>query len=158
MKGNLLWPAILQIIGIVMVLIDFYLPSMGILSLIAFGLFALSVVTAFLTVSTQSGLVFLIFDLIMIPIIIYISIRILASSKATLKTTLSSKDGSVSQPEDWSHVLGSNGEAITNLRPAGTAWINGKRYDVVSRGEFIDKGSKIEVVLVDGNRVVVKQL
>ena len=33
-----------------------------------------------------------------------------------------------------------------------------KLYDAISEGEFIDKGSKLKVILVEGNKIVVKKL
>ncbi len=50
------------------------------------------------------------------------------------------------------------GKAITPLRPAGIALIDGKRFNVVSEGGFIDGGMAIEVIEVSGNRIVVKQI
>ncbi len=53
-------------------------------------------------------------------------------------------------------LVGKRGQATTPLRPAGIAEIDGKRIDVVSVGELIERGTSIEVVRVDGNRVVVR--
>ena len=55
-----------------------------------------------------------------------------------------------------SDLVGKRGQATTPLRPAGIAEIDGKRIDVVSVGELIERGTSIEVVRVDGNRVVVR--
>ncbi len=55
-------------------------------------------------------------------------------------------------------MIGKNGKAITDLRPSGTAEIDGKRVDVVTDSEYIDKGSEIEVIEVEGIRVVVKKV
>ena len=43
------------------------------------------------------------------------------------------------------------------LRPAGFALIDGERVDVVSDGEPIEAGTAVEVVRVDGNRIVVRR-
>ena len=67
-------------------------------------------------------------------------------------------EGYTSQPEELAGYKGKTGKAITDLRPAGTAMIDDQRVDVVSRGEYIDKGASIRVLAVDGNRVVVKKL
>jgi membrane-bound ClpP family serine protease len=55
-------------------------------------------------------------------------------------------------------LLGKEGAAHTDLRPAGIATINGERIDVVSEAGFITKGSAVKVIEVAGNRVVVRQL
>jgi len=55
-------------------------------------------------------------------------------------------------------LAGVEGVAVTVLRPSGFAEIGGQRIDVVTRGENIEVGSKISVVEVEGNRVVVAQV
>ena len=55
-------------------------------------------------------------------------------------------------------LVGREGVAITTLRPAGTAKIDGNRVDVVSDSEYIEKGQKIKVIAVEGIRVVVKEI
>ncbi len=54
-------------------------------------------------------------------------------------------------------LLDQTGTALSALRPAGTAVINGKRVDVVTEGQMIDPGAPIRVVAVEGMRVVVRQ-
>ncbi len=52
--------------------------------------------------------------------------------------------------------VGSVGTVKSNLRPAGIAEIDGKRVDVVSEGSFVPRDTLIEVIEVDGDRVVVR--
>ena len=52
-------------------------------------------------------------------------------------------------------LLGKQGVAHTPLRPAGTAIVDGKRVDVVTRGEMIERKSQVKIIEVEGNRVVV---
>lgn len=54
-------------------------------------------------------------------------------------------------------ILGATGEALTPLRPAGTALIAGRRVDVVAESGLIEPGQKIEVVLQEGLRIVVRE-
>jgi membrane-bound serine protease (ClpP class) len=56
------------------------------------------------------------------------------------------------QPE----LVNQTGTAFTNLRPAGTALINGQRVDVVTEGQMIERGASLKVVAVEGMRVVVR--
>ncbi len=51
--------------------------------------------------------------------------------------------------------VGDRGVALSLLRPAGKAEINNRRVDVVTDGDFIKSGEKVEVVEISGNRVVV---
>lgn len=53
-------------------------------------------------------------------------------------------------------LLHQSGQAITQLRPSGTALIGGRRVDVVTEGGMVERGSPIRVVAVEGMRVVVR--
>jgi membrane-bound serine protease (ClpP class) len=55
-------------------------------------------------------------------------------------------------------LLERTGTALTRLRPSGTALIDGKRVDVVTEGPFIDRGTPVKVIAVEGLRVVVRSL
>lgn len=55
-------------------------------------------------------------------------------------------------------LLGCQGIVKNELRPAGTAIFDGTPVDVVSEGDYIMKGAKVEVIGVNGNRVVVRSL
>ena len=61
-------------------------------------------------------------------------------------------------PADFGYLVGKKGVALTPLRPAGTAVIDGKRYDVVSEGGFVTGNSSVEVVQTEGTRVVVREI
>jgi membrane-bound serine protease (ClpP class) len=55
-------------------------------------------------------------------------------------------------------LVGQEGTALTVLRPAGKAKIHGRTIDVVSEGPFIPAETRLEVIEVSGNRVVVRQI
>jgi membrane-bound serine protease (ClpP class) len=74
-----------------------------------------------------------------------------------LQTELPADEGYASAPGTDSHWLGVSGTAVSALRPAGIAHLDGDRVDVVSDGEFIEAGARIEVVRIDGNRIVVRR-
>jgi membrane-bound serine protease (ClpP class) len=48
--------------------------------------------------------------------------------------------------------------ALTDLRPAGTAQVDGERFDVVSEGGFVPRGAPVRVIRSEGYRVVVLPL
>lgn len=57
-----------------------------------------------------------------------------------------------------SELLNQQGIALTDLRPAGTAELGGHKVDVVTQGGFVTQGSAIQVIQVQGNRVVVEEV
>ena len=84
--------------------------------------------------------------------------RLPFGKRLLLKTSLLSKEGYASSPEEDQRWLGKRGTAATDLHPSGIAHLNGDRVDVVSDGDFINVGQAVEVVRVDGNRIVVRLL
>ncbi len=54
-------------------------------------------------------------------------------------------------------LLGKTGLALGTLRPSGIADFDGQRVDVVSEGDYIEPGSAVQVLKIDGNRVVVRR-
>ena len=54
--------------------------------------------------------------------------------------------------------VGDWGRAESLLRPAGRAIFAGRSFDVVSDGEFIEPGSQVKVLDIQGNRIVVSAI
>lgn len=77
--------------------------------------------------------------------------------KLTLQNKQDSKEGYVAPAPELSLFAGKEGIALTPLRPAGSADIEGRRLDVVTEGEFISTGKRVKVIKVEGTRVVVKE-
>jgi len=78
--------------------------------------------------------------------------------RLVLETEMRSESGYSSPPQADHLWLGRAGLTRSPLRPAGVADIDGTRVDVVSEGSFIDAGTAIEVIRVEGNRIVVRPL
>jgi membrane-bound serine protease (ClpP class) len=77
--------------------------------------------------------------------------------RLVLATGMEANLGYVSTPESDHRWKGRLGTALSPLRPAGIAEIDGIRVDVVSDGAYIEPGAAIEVTRVDGNRIVVRR-
>jgi membrane-bound serine protease (ClpP class) len=58
--------------------------------------------------------------------------------------------------ENSSPLTGKGGIAATTLRPSGKAEIEGRLVMAEAEGVFIEKGAPVEVVRVQGNRIIVK--
>ncbi|MEG6584817.1 NfeD family protein [Dendrosporobacter sp. 1207_IL3150] len=78
-------------------------------------------------------------------------------SRFILKETETTQAGYVSA-NDYKTYLNKTGVAETYLRPAGTVLIEDARLDVVSEGIFIKPGTKVIVIAVQGNRIVVRPI
>jgi membrane-bound ClpP family serine protease len=77
-------------------------------------------------------------------------------SKMTLKDQLSSEKGYNSINEGYHSLVGKKGITLTPFRPIGTIEIDNEHYSATSENIWIDSGVEIEVVSVDGTRIMVK--
>ena len=53
-------------------------------------------------------------------------------------------------------LLGAIGVAATPLRPAGKVQFGDDYVDVVAEGSYVLPGTRVQVIEIEGNRVVVK--
>ncbi|MEN8211863.1 MAG: NfeD family protein [Thermodesulfobacteriota bacterium] len=157
MKAYLL-PVLLQIIGILVIITEIFIPSLGVLTVIAFAVLSYSLYIVFTSISTTAGVVFTGLDIILVPVIIVLGIKILAKSPLALKRELSKQNGVVSQKEKLEAYINMKGKAVTDLRPAGMAQINSQRVDVVTDGEYIEVDTPVIVTGVAGNRIIVEAI
>jgi membrane-bound serine protease (ClpP class) len=150
-------PLILQLAGIIIIIAEIFLPSGGLLALLAAGLLGYSLFIVFQDISTVAGTYFILADIFIIPVLIIFGLKMLARSPATLRETLASGGGVVSQSPKLASYLGCEGKSVSALRPGGIAIIADKRVDVVSRGEYIEKDKNIVVIEVTGNQIIVRE-
>ena len=59
------------------------------------------------------------------------------------------------EPKKW---MDHEGVALTDLRPAGAARLNGEKVDVITSGEHLESGTRVKVVRVDGPSIFVRRL
>ncbi|GIW78244.1 MAG: nodulation protein NfeD [Gemmatales bacterium] len=55
-------------------------------------------------------------------------------------------------------LLGAIGEAATTLRPAGKARFGDDFIDVIAEGSYVQPGARVQIIEIEGNRIVVKQV
>jgi membrane-bound ClpP family serine protease len=53
-------------------------------------------------------------------------------------------------------TVGDRGQVVLTLRPTGKAQFGDAVVDVVAEGEFLNRGTKVEITKIRGNRVVVR--
>jgi membrane-bound serine protease (ClpP class) len=157
------------IIGVALILLEiFVIPGFGIA-----GISGIILVFASLFFSLVGGDPFLDFELVSRAIIqlslslvialvlIFVLAKYLPNTTVFKKFVLSESEKSVDGFSSHSfaeNLIGSEGIALTTLRPAGTAEINGRRVDVMTESEYVEKGKKIKVLAVDGIRVLVREV
>jgi membrane-bound serine protease (ClpP class) len=67
-------------------------------------------------------------------------------------------DVAAQSPETYAALLGAIGVASTPLRPAGKARFGDDFLDVIAEGDYVNPGSRVQVIEIEGNRIVVKEV
>ena len=163
------WEILVFIVGFVLLIIEiFYIPGFGFLGILGIimmiGAIFFGLIGDFPIISENeisNALIQLAASLVASIVFLFILWRFLPGTpiwgRLILATSENQKEGFVSNP-DLSFLVGKRGKALSLLRPAGIAIIEGKRYDVVSEGEFIQKDEEVEVTEVIGSKIIVKRL
>ena len=158
-ESGFLAPAIF-FLGIVLLAIEiFVIPGFGITGILGIlGIVAGIFMSFGINNIAQATLVVFV-SLIADIILIIILARFILKSKGfknivALETDTAGYHSSVS----YDNLLGCEGITDTFFRPSGNIIINDKKYDAITEGEFINKGVKIKVILVEGNRIVIKEI
>ena len=95
-----------------------------------------------------------ILTLVIVAVLLAIVVKLVQA--LILKTSQNKEDGFQAAPPELAALAGQSGQSVSPLRPAGVALIDGQRVDVITDGEFIEPETEVEVVAVEGSRVVVR--
>ena len=145
---------ILIALGFMGIVLEFFVPGM-VLGAIGGFLMLLAVVAAFID-GPVTGVWTLVVAAVSSGVAVLMGMKILPETPVTLRQTHGPDEGFVSGPEGLAKLVGKQGWSVTPLRPAGLVEIEGKKIDVVTEGEMIGPGTPVEVLRVEGSRVIVR--
>ena len=146
------------LVGVLMIIVEILLPTVGLLAGLGVAAMLYSIVLAL--GGDIGALAALGISLVLSVAAFMLIVSRLPSSrlwnKMVLHTSSRGEQGYVSA-EQHMELVGRTGEVLTELRPSGTARIDGRPVDVISEGAFIQKGTLVVVLSVNGSRVVVRE-
>lgn len=153
---------ICALIGIFLLVVEAFMPGIGVPGISGVLLLAAAVVFTWRGYGATAGLLMAVGVLVVSALSVLVSFRStskgrLSRTSMVLKDVSSQQDGYLAT-EDRKGYVGKKGQALTVLRPSGLAEFAGERINVVSRGDFIEKGSYVQVVEAEGSRVVVEKI
>jgi membrane-bound serine protease (ClpP class) len=146
---------ILLVAGVVLLLLETVLPGL-IAGVVGFCSLMAGVVLGYVRFGPYTGNIILVAVLAGLVVGFACWVKFFPDSR--MARMLVSKGTSGDIKTEQPQLLNQTGVAYTQLRPSGTALINGKRVDVVTEGALIPRNTPIRVVAVEGLRVVVRAL
>ncbi len=146
--------------GILLMGIEIAIPGFGIPGIAGIGCVILSILLSSAN-PVNAGISFsigLLLSIVGLFLIFKYAPRNKLFDHIILKTEQKNEVGYKTFRNDDTNIIGLEGEALTLLRPAGTVVIEDIRYDVVTEGEYIQKGTRVKVVNVEGSRIIVRKI
>jgi membrane-bound serine protease (ClpP class) len=152
---------ILFLVGLILIVLEiFVIPGFGITGIL--GILSVLASLAMASPNLTQAVLTLGGSLVAAILIIVFTLKNKKTRKMwgglVLSHKLETSEGYSSHDDSLAAFVGKRGKALTTLRPAGTAEVEGRRLDVVTSGEFIEAGSGVEVVLGEGTRMVVREI
>lgn len=150
------------VIGIGLMVLEAFMPGFGLPGISGIILEVVAVALTWMNHGPMAALGMTLIVLSILAIAISMSLRSAANgklsrSKLVLNDTESNEAGYRST-EDLDVFLGKEGVTTTVLRPTGMAEFDGVRLNVVSEGEFIQSGTRVQIVRVEGSRILVRTI
>ncbi len=147
----------LLVLGFVLILLEiFVIPGINILGVVGVVTVFGGVTYAYLTLGFWPAAGIAGLGLVGTIGLIGTVVHTRAWSRLVLRSATSRDQGYASSDPGLEALVGQQGEALCDLRPSGRARIQAHTVDVVSEGGYVQRGTRVEVLRVEGSRVVVQ--
>ena len=155
----LMWIGIaLFIAGFILIAVEMVIPGVGAPGIC--GIICL-VAGVFVTAdSVEKGAFITVIVLALLGIMMALILWLLSKGKLRSPIVLEEeqrRDEGYISSGDLQFLLGKQGLAETDLHPMGVGNFDGVSFDVLSEGKYISKGAKLEIIKVNGSRLIVKE-
>ena len=150
---------ILFVIGLLLLLAEiFFIPGSGLAGISGIAAILASI---FLTFGNIVQATYSILIALGVSVIgFFLLIKYIPSTRTWRKFVLSTEQkkelGYTVGTKDLKRLTGKEGIAITPLHPSGIVEVNGKKLNALTRGEYVDSNTKIKIISVEGNKIVVE--
>lgn len=146
----------LAILGLILVVAEMFLPGL-ILGLIGAGLLITAIVMGYTEFGPFEGTLIAAVIGTLTIVLFILWMKYFQKTSVGRGMMLDTALGPNASRSTHFGLIGKTGVAVTDLRPSGRASFDDIRHDVVADGAFIAKGDAVSVVLVEGNRIVVRK-
>jgi len=155
----LFWPIAFLVIGLLLLVVEVFVPSGGFIGFTALFCIGLSLWHAF-QYSTRVGAVFLVVDFAAVPMTAMTAFWLWTHSPMSRRFFLTPPEpdeiGVSHSDLNLPLVVGCEGRALTPLRPSGHIEIEGRRYDGLAEEGLIPEGALVRVVRLRSGQLVVR--
>jgi len=147
-------------LGFIVLALEIFIPS-GVVGTVGGAMIITGIVFGFLS-HVVLGIVLLVVAVIGVPLLIWKALQVLPGTPIgkhlVLKGPADHEQVATLQEKELKTLMGKEGVAISRLHPVGIAEIEGRRHQVVSEGQMVEEGTRIRVMDVTSNRILLRPL
>ncbi len=152
----------LVILGLVLMAAEVFLPTGGILFVLALAALVAGIAMTFYIDITQ-GAITLVAVFVIIPVLGPVLLHIMPRTAVGKKLFLeaAAEDATVAAMPvslELEQLRGRYGKTVSSLRPSGITEFDGRRVDTLSEGDMIGPGEWVRCIDVKAGRVIVRQV
>ena len=157
--------------GVILFVLEVFVPSGGILAILSASALVASVIIMFVF-DGMLGITLLLGYFVFIPIVLYWGLKVWRNSSVGHKLILGadtegtddkesqikSEQARIDRADRIKDQIGKKGIADSTLRPVGFVLIGNHRLDAIAEGEIIEMGQTVEVVDAYDNQLKVRAI
>ncbi|HYD02097.1 MAG TPA: NfeD family protein [Phycisphaerales bacterium] len=158
MEALLVWGLVLLALALVIVIIDLFLPTAGILAALAIVLAVAGVVCLF-RYDTTWGVIGSLLVIVGGPALFVVGFKMMPHTPVGRRLILGASDDEPrppAPPSPLERLVGSEAMVVTDLRPVGTVRVGDRKFDAISETTLIRAGSTVRITAVDGLNLKVR--
>ncbi len=146
----------LVVLGLIFVLIELlFIPGTTVVGILGFVSTVVGIYLSFDYFGSSTGWWFTLGSSIFFAITLYYSFKSRTWERFSLKSAMQSKvnEGLTAELKE-----GDEGTAVSTLKPVGKAEFDNKEYEVKSFGDYVEPGTRIKIVKIDINNILVERI
>ena len=143
------------LLGMLLIVVEVFLPGFGLPGISGIALIGTGIVLVGIHFGAPMAVGVLLVLIAVLAVLISWVLRQVVHGKTKSELFLKEK-GKYELHADMQVFVGKSGVTSSVLRPAGIGDFDGVRLNVVTEGGFIEKGAPIQIVRVDGSKIVVR--
>lgn len=159
----MIWGLGLLALALLLVVVEVFVPSGGIIAFVATGS-AVAGVYCLFRVSTSWGIIGILAVLVLGPLAFGFALRIWPSTPMGRKMlgekppeqVEAERLAELKERENLAALVGMEGVVLMDLRPVGIVQVAGQRFEAKSETSIIRAGSKVRVTSVEPNQIRVR--
>ena len=147
------------LLGMGLIVVEIFLPGFGLPGISGVVLICAGTVLASMHFGTLTAVGILLVIIAVLAVLVSWVLR--SAAKGDMNRSelfLHDREQLHQQADDMQVPVGRQGRTTSLLRPAGTADFHGVRHNVVTEGGFLEGGQMVEIIRVEGKRIVVRPL